>query len=86
MKYEVPIVYKGQATYIVEAENEEQAMELADARFKRGDDGDLPASDYETIENYGLVLPMPAQFIPQPDNEDGQSILAMLRDPRLGIQ
>jgi hypothetical protein len=51
-KYEVVIVYKGQNTYLIEADEQELAEEQATARFKNGDDGGNPCgSDYTDIQN-----------------------------------
>ncbi len=50
-KYEVSIVYKGQSTYIVEAESEDEAFEKAEIRYQNGEDADLPSQDYERVEN-----------------------------------
>jgi len=49
--FEVAIVYKGQASYFVEAPDEEAAETLACARFRNGDNGDPCGTEYEAIEN-----------------------------------
>jgi hypothetical protein len=51
-KYEVVIIYKGQNTYLIEADEQELAEEQASARFKNGDDGGNPCgNDYTDIQN-----------------------------------
>lgn len=42
---------KQQSTFFVEAASEDQADDLAIARFQAGELGDVPVCDYETIEN-----------------------------------
>ena len=51
MKYEVTIVYKGQSTFIVDAGSDDEAEQMALSRYHEGEDGDMPQSDYQDIEN-----------------------------------
>ena len=53
-RYEVPIYYRGLSNYIVDAENEEEAMRLAKIRFANGDE-DVLGNEFETIEKYGDI-------------------------------
>lgn len=39
-KYNVPIVFRGQANYIIEAASPAEAERIARARFNEGDKGD----------------------------------------------
>ena len=50
MKYEVPILYRGQANYIVEAETPDQAQKKAMKAFNNGDDADWLGNDMKAIE------------------------------------
>ena len=50
MRYEVPIIYKGQCTFIVEADSPEQAKEKAEFKFKNGDGVDDMGNEWESID------------------------------------
>lgn len=48
-KYEVQIIYKGSDIYIVEATDEDDALDIATAKFRNGVKADIPGA--EDIEN-----------------------------------
>lgn len=50
MKYEIPIIYRGQVNFIVEAESPEKALEIATQRFNNGDTPDVLGNEWEQIE------------------------------------
>jgi hypothetical protein len=52
-KFEVPIVYRGQCNFIVEAENAEAAKSLAESKFNNGDRPDDLGNEWEEIERIG---------------------------------
>jgi hypothetical protein len=54
-KYEVPIVYRGQCTFIVEAETPEQASDVAVAKFKDGDEPDVLDNEWEEVDRIGTI-------------------------------
>lgn len=54
-KFEIPIVYRGQCNYIVEANTEAQAMTLANERFMNGDPPDELGNEWEEIERWGEI-------------------------------
>jgi hypothetical protein len=53
--YEVPVVYKGQCSFIVEAETPEQAQELAESLFNNGDTPTALGNEWENIERFGEI-------------------------------
>lgn len=53
--YEVPIVYKGQINYIIEAESDIEAETIARAKFDNGDRGSVPVIEYEKIDRIGDI-------------------------------
>jgi hypothetical protein len=59
--YEVNIIYKGQTNYIVKANNEEEATELAEALYKEDTPGITLGTEYEEIENIE-VYECPSHF------------------------
>lgn len=54
-RYEVPIVYQGQANFVVDAESPEEAIEKAKAKFKAGDSEDVLGNEWESIQRVGEV-------------------------------
>lgn len=58
-KYEVPLLYKGQRSYIIEAETPEAAKDVAAARFCDGDDGVVLGNESEEFERFGEVTELP---------------------------
>lgn len=54
-KYEVPIVYRGQANFIVEAASAEEAAEKARTKFRSGDAADELGNEWEGIERVGEI-------------------------------
>ena len=44
--FEVPIVYRGQNNYIVEAETAEDAQQITEARYYNGDDGEQTQGEW----------------------------------------
>ena len=57
--YEVPVVYRGQITYVVEAEDEEEAEGKADVLFNRGVKPEPLGNEWEEIERFGIVKEVP---------------------------
>jgi hypothetical protein len=57
-KYNVPIVYKGQVNYIVEAESVEEAEELAREQWSTGEKPVELGNEWEKIERFGVVEPV----------------------------
>lgn len=55
MKYEVPIVYRGQLNYIIEAESPAQAAEIARNKFANDDKEDILGNEWESIEKIGEI-------------------------------
>lgn len=55
-KYEVPIVYRGLSTYIVEASSPQEAERIARRRYDHGEEPDpmLP-SDWQQFERVGEI-------------------------------
>jgi hypothetical protein len=58
-KYEVPIVYRGQCNYVIEAVSANDAEVKARAMFANGDAPDTLGNEWETIERVGDVQPVP---------------------------
>jgi hypothetical protein len=58
MKFEVPIVYKGQANYIVTADSPQEADAIAQAKFHRGETPDTLGNEWETIDRVGEIKPV----------------------------
>jgi hypothetical protein len=55
MMYEVPIVYRGQSNYIVEADSPEEAERIAKNRYHAADPPDELGNEWEEIERIGEV-------------------------------
>lgn len=55
-KYEVAIVFKEQVNYIVEAENKEEAEEIAKARWENGEPPDDLGNEWAEIERVSTEL------------------------------
>lgn len=53
-KYEVRVVYKGSSTYIVEAQNEDEAIDKAKASYGAGDCGVQTGAEEEWIEKFSV--------------------------------
>lgn len=50
-RYEVKIIYRGQSSYIVEAEDEDEAQDAAVSLYHNGDMGHGLGNDWEEVEN-----------------------------------
>ena len=50
MRYEVPIIYRGQCTFIVDADSPDEAKERAEAKFKGGDQPDEMGNEWEEVD------------------------------------
>jgi hypothetical protein len=48
--FAVPVVYRGQSNFIVEAETPEEAKRLAEEKFKNGNLPDAFGNEWEEIE------------------------------------
>lgn len=59
MKYEVPVLYRGQCSFIVEAGSPTEAREVADARFKGGIAPDVLGNEWEEVDRIGEPREMP---------------------------
>jgi hypothetical protein len=53
MQYCVPVVYRGQDNFIVEADSPEEAKTKAEAAFKNGDEPDVCGNEWEEVEKIG---------------------------------
>jgi len=53
--YEVPIVYQGQVNFLVKADSEEEAKEIAESRWKAGVQPDKFGNEWQEIERFGKV-------------------------------
>jgi hypothetical protein len=53
--YEVPIVYRGQSNFIVEANSVEEAREKATDRFINDDTPDILGNEWEVIDRVGAI-------------------------------
>jgi hypothetical protein len=54
-KFEVPVIYKGQCNFIVEAGSEEEATQIARRMFNNGDRPDELGNEWEKIDWIGDV-------------------------------
>ena len=59
MKYEVPVLYRGQCNFIVEADSPTEAQEVAGARFKDGIAPDVLGNEWEEVDRIGEPREMP---------------------------
>jgi len=50
MQYEVPVIYKGQCTFIVDADTPDEAKAKAEFKFKNGDGVSEMGNEWETID------------------------------------
>jgi hypothetical protein len=57
-RFEVPIVYKGQCNFIVEASSIEEAENIAEEMFNNGDRPDKLGNEWEKIDRIGEVVPV----------------------------
>lgn len=57
-KFEVPVVYKGQCNFIVEASSIEEAEKIAEIKFNNGDSPDKLGNEWEKIDRIGEVVPV----------------------------
>lgn len=55
MKYEVPIVYRGQSNFIVEASSAEEAERIARERFELDAPADILGNEWEEVERVGVI-------------------------------
>ena len=55
MRYEVPIIYRGQASFIVEADSPTEAERKAVSRFNDGDQPHELGNEWESIERVAEV-------------------------------
>ena len=58
-KYEVPIVYHGQDTYIVEANSPQEAEAIARAKFNDGDTPEPLGNEWEILDHIGEITLLP---------------------------
>lgn len=59
MKYEVAIVYRGQCTFIVEADDPDAACAAARGRWEDGETADNLGADWEEVERIAAdVMPV----------------------------
>lgn len=56
MKYEVPIVYRGQCNFIVDANSTGQAQLIAEKLFRNGHEPDALGNEWEELEQVGEPL------------------------------
>lgn len=54
-KWEVPIVYRGQANYVVEAETAREAEKLARRMFEQGDKAPGLGNEWEDLDYVGDI-------------------------------
>ncbi len=59
--YEVPIVYRGQCNFLIEASSEEEAKKIAERKFNNGDRPDDLGNEWEKIDRMGEVLIVPKE-------------------------
>jgi len=59
--YEVPVVYRGQCNFLIEASSEEEAKKIAERKFKDGDEPDVLGNEWEEIDRMGEVLIVPKE-------------------------
>jgi hypothetical protein len=57
-KFEVPVVYKGQCNFIVEASSIKEAENIAEEMFNNGDRPDGLGNEWEKIDRIGEVVPV----------------------------
>ena len=55
MKFCVPIIYRGQSNFIVEADTPEEAEAKARTRYDNGDVGDELGNEWEEVERIGEI-------------------------------
>ena len=53
MRYEVPVVYRGQCSYIIEADSPAEAKKVAEAQFKDGVEPDVLGNESEEVDRIG---------------------------------
>ena len=53
--YEVPMIYRGLANFIVSAETQEEAEKIARSKFTNGDQPDMLGNEAEEIERVGEI-------------------------------
>ena len=58
MKYAVPVLYRGQCNFLVEADTPEKAEEIAEQKFKNGDKQDTLGNEWEEVERTGRPQPL----------------------------
>lgn len=56
MKYEVPVIYRGQCSFIVEARNPLEARMRAEQAFRQGVEPDRFGNEWEKPEKIGEAL------------------------------
>jgi len=60
VKYEVPIVYRGQCNYVVEADDAEQAEAKARLAYGNGEAATPLGNEWEEIERIGTIQEVPS--------------------------
>lgn len=53
--FEVPIVYRGQCNFLVQADDANQAQGIAEAKWHNGEMPEDLGNEWETIERFGAV-------------------------------
>lgn len=66
MRYEVPIVYRGQSNYIVEAVSKADAKKKARTCFNNGHKPDELGNEWEEIERIGEITEVLSDLRSQP--------------------
>jgi hypothetical protein len=56
--FEVPVIYRGQCSFLVRATSKEQAGEKATFKFKNGDCADELGNEWEEIDRLGDISPV----------------------------
>lgn len=54
-RYEVPIIYRGLSTFIVEANSEKEAAAKAESLFRNGEPAPVLGNEWEEIDSVGEV-------------------------------
>lgn len=78
MKYEVPIVYRGLSTYIVEATSPEEATRKALRKFENGEVADPLGNEWEEVERVGEVEQVP-------ESESAETMIGRHRETALKL-
>lgn len=55
MKYEVPVVYRGQCNFVIEANSAEEAKKMVEIQFREGLSPTELGNEWEEIERIGEI-------------------------------